>query len=262
MFPKVMSLRHPRASFSLAVGLTLMAGCGQAENADRPQAVKALETQGLRIVQEFDVSGDLRAFAGVAGDQPVAVYVTSDGKAIVGTRLDANGASVDATRLQELVAKPMGDKTWAQLEDSTWVLDGEADAPRVVYTFSDANCPYCNRFWEAARPWVDSGKVQLRHLLVGVIKANSPAKAAAILGASDPSAALLENERRFDQGGITPLNSIPADVQKILDENQMLMYATGFRGTPGIVVRESDGLIKKFNGMPQPGQLVEVLGER
>lgn len=79
----------------------------------------------------------------------------------------------------------MGDQVWAQLESATWVLDGKADAPRIVYTFSDANCPYCNHFWEAARPWVNSGKVQLRHLLVGIIREDSPAKAAAILGASD-----------------------------------------------------------------------------
>src|SRR3546814_15255440 len=93
----------------------------------------------------------------------------------------------------------------------------------------DANCPYCNAFWEAARPWVDSGKVQLRHILVGIIKDDSPAKAAAILGAPDRSAALLTNERQFGQGGITPAKSVPADVRKILDDNLALMASTGFR---------------------------------
>ena len=262
MFSKTIS--HPRShiAFALSVGLMLMSGVSQADNGDRPQSLAALEAQGLTIVQEFEVSGDLRAFAGVAGDRPMAIYVTSDGSTIVGTRLNANGEPIDAGKLQDLVAKPMSEETWAQLEASTWILDGEADAPRVVYTFSDANCPYCNRFWEAARPWVDSGKVQLRHLFVGVIKADSSAKAAAILEASDPSAALVENEQNFAQGGITPAKSVSNNAQKVLDDNQMLMHANGFRGTPGIIVRDSDGLIKKFNGMPQPGQLVEVLGER
>lgn len=262
MFSKKIPHQRLRVSFGLAAGLMLVTGYTQAESGERPQSLAALEAQGLSIIQEFEVSGDLRAFAGVAGDQPIAVYVTNDGSTIVGTRLNASGEPVDAVRLQDLVVKPMSEKTWAQLEDATWVLDGEADAPRVVYTFSDANCPYCNRFWQAARPWVDAGKVQLRHLLVGVIKADSSAKAAAILEAPDPSAALLENERNFAQGGITPAKSISDDMQKILDDNQALMHANGFRGTPGIIVRESDGLIRKFNGMPQPGQLVEVLGER
>ncbi|WP_445012294.1 hypothetical protein [Achromobacter xylosoxidans] len=40
------------------------------------------------------------------------------------------------------------------------------------------------------------------------------------------------------------------------------MISAGFRGTPGIVVREGDGSVKKFNGMPQGVQLAEVLGPR
>lgn len=115
-------------------------------------------------------------------------------------------------------------------------------------------------FWEAARPWVDTGKVQLRHLLVGIIKEDSPAKAAAILGASDPSAALRENEMNFDNGGITPAKTVSEDVAKTLQDNQLLMMALGFRGTPGIVVQGNDGLIQKYNGMPQGDTLAEVLG--
>lgn len=262
MFSRSLFHQRPGMSFGMAAVLLSVATGVYAQDAAQPQVLRALEAQGLTIVEEFDAGSELRAFAAVAGDQPMAVYLTSDGKAIVGTRLDASGHPVDAATLQELVAKPMSEKTWAQLENATWVLDGKADAPRVVYTFSDANCPYCHRFWEAARPWVDSGKVQLRHLFVGVIKADSPAKAAAILEADDPSAALLENERNFARGGIKPASSISSKSQRILDENQQLMHATGFRGTPGIVVRESDGLIRKFNGMPQPGQMPEVMGSR
>lgn len=249
-------------SFGMAAALLSVATGACAEEAAQPQVLTALEAQGLTIVEEFDAGNELRAFAGVAGEQPIAVYITSDGSAIVGTRLDARGAPMDSATLQELVAKPMSDKTWAALENATWVLDGDADAPRVIYTFSDANCPFCHRFWEAARPWVDSGKVQLRHLFVGVIKADSPAKAAAILEADDPSAALLENEKNFARGGIKPASSISSRAQRILDENQQLMQTTGFRGTPGIVVRESDGLIRKFNGMPRPEQMAEVMGPR
>src|SRR5690606_4457408 len=112
--------------------------------------------------------------------------------AIIGTRVDAQGRNMDEDTLNELVVKPMQEQAWQALEESDWVLDGRADAPRVVYVFSDPNCPYCNRFWETARPWVDAGKVQLRHILVGVIREDSPGKAAAILSAKDPSAALLE----------------------------------------------------------------------
>jgi thiol:disulfide interchange protein DsbG len=255
-----MLARRSRLSLLLAIGLALAAGRGQAQTADLPPAVQALEKQGLTVMQEFKVGGGMRAFAASAGDHPVAVYVTSDGKAILGTRVDADGEPVDAQVLEKLVVEPMNDKAWAQLGATTWIRDGKESAPRVIYVFTDANCPYCHQFWQAARPWVDAGKVQLRDIMVGVIKADSPAKAAAILDAPDPAAALLENEKKFGHGGIAPAKSVPDGVQKTLDANQILMLAMGFRGTPGIVVRNADGQLKKYNGMPQQALLDEVFG--
>ena len=198
----------------------------------------------------------------ITGDQPTAIYVLPDGHAVAGTRLDAEGRVLDRETLEKLVAGPMSDQEWALLESATWVADGADDAPRIVYTFTDANCPYCHMFWEAARPWVDAGKVQLRHILVGIIKQDSPAKAAAILGASDPSAALRENEANYDRGGIKPVKTVTDDMLATLDHNQLLMVSLGFRGTPGIVARSDDGLIRKYNGMPRSDALAEVLGPR
>ena len=250
-----------RAFFPLImVPLMVGAGQAQAETAKRPEVIAALEAQGVEIIQEFDAGEHVRAFAGLAGGQPVAVYVLPDGTAVAGTRLNAKGEMADEQALRDLVANPMSDQEWAALESSKWVQDGSEDAPRVIYTFTDANCPYCHMFWEAARPWVDAGKVQLRHVLVGIIKQDSPAKAAAILAASDPSAALEENEVKFDEGGITPAKNMSEEMQQTLEEHQMLMLSLGFRGTPGIVVRDDDGLIQKYNGMPRDETLKEVLG--
>lgn len=246
----------------VALALLSTAGLAQAEDAAQPPVIKALESRGLVITKEFKVGGGLRAFAGVAHDQPVAAYVTSDGNAIIGIRVGPDGKPLDEAALEASAAKPISDKEWSQLAATTWVLDGKAQAPRIVYMFTDANCPYCHRFWEAARPWVDSGKVQLREILVGIIKQDSPAKAAAILGASDPSAALSENEKNYGHGGITPAKSIPADVSKTLASNLQLMLSMGFQGTPGIVVLDGNGLVKKYNGMPQQSALAEVLGPR
>lgn len=161
---------------------------------------------------------------------------------------------------QAPAAKPAGDTVQSQLEASTWVPDGKADAPRVIYTFTDPNCKYCHKFWEAARPWVDAGKVQLRHILVGVIRDDSPAKAAAILQAPDRSAALLEHEKKASQGGIAPAFSVSADVRKALEAHRKLMMSLGFRGTPGIVVLDGQGGTKSYGGMPREAALPEVFG--
>ncbi|MPT07012.1 MAG: thiol:disulfide interchange protein DsbG, partial [Delftia sp.] len=129
-------------------------------------------------------------------------------------------ATAQAPQAKAQTAKPAGDTVQSQLEASTWVPDGKADAPRVIYTFTDPNCKYCHKFWEAARPWVDAGKVQLRHILVGVIRDDSPAKAAAILQAPDRAAALMEHEKKSAQGGIAPAFSVSPDVRKTLEAHR------------------------------------------
>jgi thiol:disulfide interchange protein DsbG len=245
----------------LAALLTL-APVAQAADKALPPIIQTMQQQGLAHVREFKAGADVRAFAAVAGQQPIAIYVTPDGNAIVGSRIDAKGRNLDAEKVDELAAQPMSDAIWKQLASATWVPDGKASAPRIVYAFSDPNCPYCNRFWEAARPWVDAGKVQLRHVMVGVIRENSSTKAAAILSAKDPTAALASNEHNFQAGGIKPAPNVPADVRKQLDANQALMAELGFQGTPGILYKDKDkdGLVQRVNGMPRPDVLAGMLG--
>ncbi len=276
-----MLLKSLPAPGSLLAAALLMglAGCSQAQSPKAPDAakpaaaakageypdvLKGIQKHGFEVVGEFDAPGGLRGFAGVVGgQQPAAAYVTPDGKhVLVGSLFDATGEDVSAAPLEKLAAKPMSEKMWNKLDASAWVRDGRADAPRVVYTFSDANCPYCHRFWEAARPWVDSGKVQLRHIMVGVIREDSPAKAAAILTAPNPSAALLENEHHFDKGGIKPVAKLSPDVANKLDANQELMIEMGFQGTPGILFKDDKGMLQRRSGMPQGQDMDLVMGKR
>ncbi|MGY0798433.1 thiol:disulfide interchange protein DsbG [Lysobacter sp. A286] len=245
----------------LSSALLMVTGCSQAQ--ERPAPIQALEAQGLEVIGEFDAPSGLSGYAGLAGQNPIAVYVTEDGQhALVGSLVNAKGEDVGAQAVKELVMKPMTERSWDKLEVSTWIADGKATAPRVVYTFSDPNCPYCNRFWEAARPWVDSGKVQLRHVMVGVIRQDSANKVAAILAAPSPEAALANNERAFANGGIKPAATVPAAVRKKLDSNQLLMLEMGFQGTPGILFLDAEGLLQRRAGMPRPEDLATVLGPR
>lgn len=230
---------------------------------DYPAPIQALEAQGLEVMGTFKAPSGLTGYAGIAASNPVSVYVTSDGShALIGTLIDANGQDAGAKSMHDLVVKPISERTWSKLEKSTWVLDGKADAPRVIYTFTDANCPYCHRFWEAARPWIDAGKVQLRHVMVGVIREDSANKAAAILKAASPGKALTENERNQSSGGIKPMATVPADVRKQLDANERLMLELGFQGTPGILFHDEQGNVQRRSGMPQGSDLNTVLGPR
>jgi thiol:disulfide interchange protein DsbG len=161
-----------------------------------PAAIKQIEAKGAKIVGQFDAPDGLRGYAAQYQNRGMALYLTPDGKhVLLGNLYDADGKDLSSEPLQKLVYAPMAKEVWAKFDASDWIQDGNKDAPRTVYLFSDPNCPYCNMFWEQARPWVKSGKVQLRHIMVGIIREDSPAKSAALLAAKDPAKALEEHER-------------------------------------------------------------------
>lgn len=228
-----------------------------------PAPIQALKQRGLKIVGTFEAPGGLTGYAGVSRHRPIAIYVTEDGQyAIVGSLINAQGQLVNRDTLRQLVAEPMSKQAWAQLQDSTWVPDGDADAPRTVYVFSDANCPYCHMFWKRAQPWVESGKVQLRHILVGVIGKTSDNKAASILGAENPEQAYIKNQQHFREGGIKPMEDIPAEIRKKLAANFQLMRKLGLRGTPAIIYRDEQGHVQFVRGVPPKQAMEKILGPR
>jgi thiol:disulfide interchange protein DsbG len=165
--------------------------------------------------------------------------------------------------------------TWADLEHTRWIADGRDDAPRKVYVFMDANCKYCTKFWSDARPWVRSGKVQLRHVLVAVIAPTSGGKAATLLLDPDPARRFSSFEEahafgvvRMLAGGtrhsledpnLQPTETIPADVERALAQHERLMSGLGLRGTPGIVFRGLDGQLVTRPGIPRE-ELPAILG--
>jgi thiol:disulfide interchange protein DsbG len=251
---------YPAIALALMMGAVMATGA-EAEDKPYPEIFRTIEQQGIRILGEMQVPGGLRAFAAKAGAQPLAIYLTPDNQhVIVGTLVDAYGQDMAEDQLKKMVEQPLSEASWTKLEAATWVQDGNPNAPRVIYTFTDPNCPYCNRFWLAARPWIESGKVQLRHVMVGVIRQDSPAKAAAILQARSPEEALSENERKHAGGGIAPLDRIDGDTTAKLDRNATLMTELGFGGTPAIVFRTEEGKIDIFAGMPSEAQMGMLLG--
>ncbi len=241
----------------------------------RPAALQALEKRGLTIVGPLPAPAGMTAYAGFMGKEPVALYVTPDGKQVIaGTLLDASGHDQTREVLDKAVAKPMADSAWRQLAASGWVADGRSGAP-VVYVFTDPNCPYCNQLWSEARPWVAAGKVQLRHVIVGILTPTSAGKAAALLTAKDPAALLAAYEGRnatataralasghprpLDDADLQPLARIAPAQQAQLDANLHLMEAFGLQATPAIVWRDAEGALQVSQGLPEGG-LGVILG--
>ncbi|KMN76202.1 dihydroneopterin aldolase [Chromobacterium sp. LK11] len=238
----------------LALWLSLNAFVAHAQS--WPAPIQALEAQGYEILGSFPGPSGLTGYASLYLGRPQAVYLTADGQqAIVGNVTDANGDKWQP----EMLDRQFSAALWRQLESSHWIADGKAGAERVVYTFTDPNCPYCQQLWRDARPWVSAGKVQIRHILVGLLAEDSPAKAAAILAAPNPAAALARHE---EGDSVRPLAKPPAAVGAKLAANQQLMERFGVFATPASFYRDARGQLQKVQGVPTAATLQKLLGPR
>ncbi len=226
-----------------------------------PPAVQAIEARGAEVVGSFDAPGGLKGYAARYNGQGIALYLTPDGDhVLIGSLLDANGEDLTRAPLDELVYEPLGKEMWQRLESSTWIQDGVSDAPRIVYMFSDPNCPYCNMFWKQARPWVEAGDVQLRHVMVGMLRPDSAGKSAALLAAKNPEAALNEHEAAGKASKLKPAKGISPKVNEQLEANLTLMGDMGASATPAIYYLDEDGRLQQQQGAPRPDVLNAIMG--
>ncbi|WP_111413912.1 thiol:disulfide interchange protein DsbG [Billgrantia lactosivorans] len=247
-----MGLRFTRLAAALVTLATATATLAE----EWPAPVRALIAEGIEIHGEFQAPGGLTGYAATHQGREMIVYVTADAKhAIVGTMIDAEGNDLSEAPLDELIRAPQEGELWQRLEESHWIADGSADAPRILYTFTDPNCPYCHRFWEATRPWVEAGEVQLRHVMVGVLEPDSPAKAAVLLGAEDPEASL----QRHNSGDDIAAEAQPRDIEDQVYRNNQLFEELGFYATPSTLYLR-DGRLERVDGMPGEERLVEMMG--
>ncbi|MDX6018728.1 thiol:disulfide interchange protein DsbG [Scandinavium sp. V105_16] len=245
----------------LTLLLTLLPMLANAE--ELPAPVKAIEKQGITIIKSFDAPGGMKGYLGKYQDMGVTIYVTPDGKhAISGYMYDEKGANVSEQMIQKDIYAPAGRELWSQMEKAHWILDGKKSAPRVIYVFADPFCPYCKQFWQQARPWVESGKVQLRTLMVGVIRPESPATAAAILASKDPAKTWHNYEQ---SGGKLTLNvpaSVPPAQMEILNTNQKLMDSLGANATPAIYYLNADNELQQVVGLPDADNFKAMMGDK
>jgi thiol:disulfide interchange protein DsbG len=275
--PSTLCSRWPAAFLATAIAIGY-ASSAAAQPAPLPPALLALQKQGARIVGSFDSASGLKAYAAIIGGQAFSLYVAADGRhVIMGMALDDAGGNADEAALDRATRTPLAADIWKELESSHWIADGRGDAPRIVYVFTDPNCPYCSRFWADARPWVDSGKVQLRHIIIGILAPSSPAKAVALLSSKNPSHLFSAYETGRSRAlGRTVANSGPDDgpveltnapatsapsVESWVDANDALMASLGLHGTPGIVWRDRHGALQRRAGVPD-ALLAEILGAR
>ena len=161
------------------------------------------------------------------------------------------------------VAAPSHGAAPEALRGATWFAEGAAHPKHVLYAVVDPNCPFCHDLRKAAQPLYQSG-VQVRYLLVGILAANSPAKAAAILEAPKPAAAWDFNEAHWQQlpgdpgGGIAPLAHPDTKVLAAIRRNEALMRSLGIQGTPAVIYVDPQGRLHVAQSAPDTARLEQM----
>jgi thiol:disulfide interchange protein DsbG len=228
-----------------------------------PAPIEALEKQGFEIKGEFKAPGDLQGYAMQYQGQGTTVYLTPDKQhAIMGNLVDAAGKNLSDAEVEKFVYAPMAKEMWQSLEKHRWIAAGDAKASRIVYVFADPYCPYCTQFWEQAQPWLKSGKVQLRVLLVGMLRPDSGQKAAAILMSKDPAKTLADYEDSKGKLALQKPEKIDPVIGEALKDNLTLMDDLGGNATPAIYYLNAEGRLQQHQGMPDAETLNTILGDK
>lgn len=221
---------------------------------------------GMKAVSTFKGPDGLTGVVATgAGGFRSIVWVTRHGKAVLvqGTLIGSNGTNYSqnamyATGILQRPAKVLK----KLLADGDPIHAGHAGP--VITVLFDPNCIFCHLLHKAFLPLVKAGKVQVDYVLVGIIKPDSFGKATSILQASDPLAALNEDEAKFDkkteEGGYPVDQILHAKYETVVRANGTAMQQLGSNGTPTLLFCNKSGAVQVQAGMPpNPGTFVKTI---
>lgn len=226
-----------------------------AKNDGLPSVLQdAVQSGQIKVIKQFDTQKSGMTGYVIEEHGRHQVVYSEDGYLFLGELISPDGDNLNAAYTEKYVPKPNVGAVIKKLEKTGHlVTQGPADAP-LLYVFADPNCIYCHRFYESAEPLVKAGRLQLRWALVGFLKSSSVGRAAAILSAEDPAAALVRNEASFndsqEEGAIPPLKSPSPALKKIINTHYKQMAAAGGEGTPTVLYRTSDNHWAVKHGLP------------
>lgn len=211
-------------------------------------ATVAKLTQGkATILKAFQAPQGLIGLAVSAGPgKNLILYATPDGAYIVqGVIVSAAGDNLTQQSAADFLPQPpSAADNLAALDKAHTFLWGDAKAAKELWIVFDPNCIYCHKTFEALQKPVADGQVKVHILQVGFLKPSSLGRAAAILGAKDPVAALTEDETKFDtgneEGGIPP-DLTNADAVAEVKANNDWMEAQQISGTPYLLYHDTKG---------------------
>ncbi len=251
-----------KKSIALAVGLFIIGGLtgavverfavmpGTGSGVSLGTAASLLEsvTHGeAKAEKVFPGPGGLTGIEVTLQGHPTVAFATADGRYLVaGPVLNKQGEDEAHTAMVRLglVPKPASAGALAAKAAGADSFVLGTGGPEIT-AFVDPNCIFCHKFYEEAKPLIDAGKLRVRYVVVAFLKPSSTPKAAAILGAADPAAAMAKNEKDFDtvteEGGIAPAQNPAAATLSAVENNTRLLGESGEMATPTLIYCNSKG---------------------
>lgn len=224
-----------------------------------PDAVQTLVDDGLIIEGSFNAPGDLMGYVGRRNGRSVTLYLMPDGEhVVVGKMVDGFGQDLSADHIRRWLPDPDLTDAWQRLANAAWVSEGPADAPRIVYVFSDPNCGYCLVFRDKAQAYLTRG-IELRHIMVGIIQPSSLAKAASVIGAENPVGMLEFHESQFPRDWLQSDDNVPKSLREKIRSNNRLMKSLSASATPSVFYQDPEGKVRKIVGLPDDSALSEAV---
>ena len=207
-----------------------------------------------KVLHAFNAPSGLIGIAFTVGPgKNGIIYVSPDGAYVFrGIIIGSDGSNITKQEATQFLPKPpTAAENFAALGKAHTFLWGKPSAKKELWIVFDPNCIYCHKTFDSLKQYVDDGTLKVHIIQVGFLKPSSLGKAAAILSAKDPAAALAEDEFKFDvsaeEGGIAADTS-NAQAVKQVRENNAWMGARGIEGTPYLLYRDTQGKPEAADG--------------
>lgn len=246
---------------SLLLALPVLAATRPSSPTLPPTLAALIKAGKVKVVNQFttDVPG-LTGYIVTNQDGTQVVY-GDGGYLIVGHVISPKGTDLTDDYRQRYTPQADLANLVGKLDAGGHLInEGPATAP-LLYVFADPNCIFCYHFYKMAEPLVSSGQLRLRWVMVAFLQSSSTPKAAAILAANDPRAALHADEDGFDvtheSGAIAPAQAQNKGLQDLLQAHGSVLdvIGAGSVGTPTLLYRDAHGHWAAQIGLPPPNWL-------
>ena len=232
-----------------------------AQAQEYPAPIQALVARGITIMGTMQAPKGFKGYVGEFSGQLTPVYLLPDGQTVtIGVLYDKHGRDLTNAAFRAATLSKLDPALWKQLGKATWIAEGSTKPKRIVYIFTDTDCPYCHKLWVETQPYLKQGDVQIRNIIVAVIAPTSLGRGAAVLTAKDPAEAMRRNELAFGHSPIEPLATVDPKIRARIEANEALMNRVNAFATPATVYRDAHGQIHMLLGLPDTASMQAIFG--